>query len=40
MQCSGMQSLYAQLTGEDICPIVSCYANIFGVVVCKASMLN
>ena len=31
MQCSSMQGLYAQLTGEDLCSIALCYANIFGV---------
>ena len=40
MQCSGMQVLYAQLTGEDLCSIALCYAHIFGVVVFNASMLN
>ena len=38
--CSGMQGLYDQLTGEDLCSIALSYANIFGVVVFNASMLN
>ena len=38
--CSGMQGISAQLTGEDLCLIALCYANIFGVVVFNASMLN
>ena len=38
--CSGMQGLYARLTGEDLCLIELCYANIFGVVVFKASILD
>ena len=40
VQGSGMQGLYARLTGEDLCSIALCYANIFGVVVFNASMLN
>ena len=40
MQCSSMQGLYAQLTGEDLCSVALCYANIFGVVVFNASMLD
>ena len=40
MQCSSVQGLYAQLTGEDLCWIALCYAYIFGVVVFNASMLN
>ena len=40
MQCSSMQGLYAQLTGEDPCLIALCYANIFGVAVFNASMLD
>ena len=40
MQCSSMQGLYAQLTGEDLCLIALSYANIFGVAVFKASMLD
>ena len=40
MQCSSMQGLYAQLTGENICWIALCYANISGVAVFNASMLN
>ena len=38
--CSGMQGLYAQLTGEDLYWIALCYANIFGVVVFTASILD
>ena len=37
---SSMQGLCARLTGEDLCPIALCYANIFGVVVFNASMLD
>ena len=37
---SSMQGICAQLTGEDLCWIALCYANIFGVAVCKASVLN
>ena len=40
MQCSGMQGLYAQLTGEGLCSITLCYGNIFGVAVFNASMCN
>ena len=40
MQCSGMQSLYAQMAGEDLCLIALYYANIFGVAVFNASMLH
>ena len=40
MQCSGMQGLYAWLTGEDLCSIAFCYVDIFGVAVFNASMLN
>ena len=35
-----MQGISAQLTGEDLCWIALCNANIFGVVVFNASMLN
>ena len=35
--CSGMQGISARLTGKDLCWITLCYANIFGVTVCKAS---
>ena len=38
--CSSMQGICAQLTGEDLCLIALCYANIFGVAVCNASMLD
>ena len=38
--CSGIQGLYAQLTGEDLYWIALCYANIFIVVVFTASILN
>ena len=38
--CSGMQSIYAGLTGEDICSIALCYTNIFGVAVFKASIFD
>ena len=38
--CSSMQGICAQLTGEDLCLIALCYANIFGVVVFSASMLD
>ena len=38
--CSGMQGISAQLTGEDLCLIALCYANIFGVVVFKTSILG
>ena len=40
--CSGMQCIYAQLTGESICLLYICivlYLTI-GVVVCKASVLD
>ena len=35
-----MQGLYAQLHGDDPCSIELGYANIFGVAVFNASMLN
>ena len=38
--CSSMQGICAWLTGEDLCLIALCYANIFGVAVCKASVLD
>ena len=38
--CSSMQGICAQLTGEDLCWIALCYANIFGVAVFNASMLD
>ena len=38
--CSGIQGIYARLTGEDLCSIALCYANMFGVVVFNASMLD
>ena len=38
--CSGMQGLYARLTEEDLFWIALCYANIFGVVVFTASILD
>ena len=38
--CSSMQGISAQLTGEDLCWIALCYANIFGVAVFNASMLD
>ena len=38
--CSGIQGIYAQLTGEDLCLIALCYAYIFGVAVCKVSMFD
>ena len=38
--CSGMQGICAQLTGEDLCLIALCYANIFGVAVFNSSMLD
>ena len=38
--CNGMQDICAQLTGEDLCWIALCYANIFGVAVFNASMLD
>ena len=37
--CNSMQDICAQLTGEDLCWIALCYANIFGVAVFNASML-
>ena len=40
MQCSSMLGLYAQLTGEDLCWIALCYANIFDLAVFIACMLN
>ena len=40
MQCSSMQGLYAWLTGEDLCLIAFCYANIFGIGGFNASMLD
>ena len=48
MQCSGMQGLYAQLTGEDLSPFYI-YINIYiyiyiyiyiSVVVSKACMIS
>ena len=38
--CSGMQGICAQVTGEDLCLIALCYANIFGAAVFNASMLD
>ena len=38
--CSCMQGICAQLTSEDLCLIALCYANIFGVVVFMASIIN
>ena len=38
--CSSMQGICAQLTGEGLCLIALCYANIFGVVVFNASMVD
>ena len=38
--CSSMQGISAQLTGEDLCWIALCYANIFGVAVFNASVLD
>ena len=38
--CNSMQGICAQLTGEDLCWIALCYANIFGVAVFNAAMLN
>ena len=38
--CSSMQGICSQLTGEDLCWIALCYADIFDVVVFNASMLN
>ena len=38
--CSSMQGICAQLTWEDLCWIALCYANLFGVAVCKASVLD
>ena len=35
-----IQGIYAQLTGEDLCLIPLCYANIFGVAVFDASMID
>ena len=35
-----MQDNCAQLTGEDLCWIALCFANIFGVAVFNAAMLN
>ena len=40
MKCNSIQGIYARLTGEDLCLIALCYANIFGVVVFNAPMLN
>ena len=37
---SGIQGIYAQLTGEDLCLIALCYANIFGVAVFNACILD
>ena len=30
--CRSIQGIYTRLTGEDLCLIPLCYANIFGVV--------
>ena len=38
--CSSIQTIYARLTEEDLCLIALCYANIFGVAVFKAPMLE
>ena len=38
--CSGMQGLCAWLSGEDLCLIALCYANIFCVVIFNTSMLD
>ena len=38
--CKCMQDICAQLTGEDLCWIALWYANIFGVAVFNASMLD
>ena len=38
--CSGMQGICAWLTGEDLCAIALWYANIFGVAVFNASILD
>ena len=35
-----IQGIYARLTGEDLCLIPLCYANIFGVAVFDASMID
>ena len=40
MKCNGIQGVCAQLTGEDLCSNALRYANIFGVPVVKAPMLN
>ena len=39
-QCSGMQGLYAQLTGEDLSPFYIYMYRCSVVVVCKASVLD
>ena len=40
MKCNGIQGIYALLTGEDLCQIALWYANIFGVAVFNASMID
>ena len=42
MQCSGIQDIYAQLTGGFICPLSICIVLDLsvGVEVFKASVLN
>ena len=37
--CSSMQGICSQFSGEDLCWIALCYANIFGAAVFNASML-
>ena len=39
-RCSGMQGICVQLTGEDLYWMALCYANIFGVAVFNASVLD
>ena len=38
--CSSMQGICARLTGDNLCWIALCYANIFHVVVFNASVLS
>ena len=38
--CSGMKDFYIQMTWEDPCCMVLCFANVFGVVVFNSHMLD
>ena len=38
--CSGMKDFYIQMTWEDLCCMVLCFANVFGVVVFNSHMLD